>query len=223
MVFLQGKLGRTQHSAGHVFPRSFTKCSGSSPLYKKSIIVTIYGIGKIFTSSPLLECIIVIHFYFGTNLISVILVQAFLPKFQLRDNGCSCLFKIVWIPLVLQKFSPYRNGEFSLHRNKSGLQYAGNCPLSTLFQSELSSDQRYDLMSAFARTQFNSTTTSTKHPKTSPVATSSSLLHLWPADARSNWQLCAEWRKVLVRRWHLCCIGTACSTAGIPTSSCPRW
>ena len=64
----------------------------------------------------------VIHFYFGANLISVILVQAFfteiksLPKFLLRVDGCSCLFKMVWIPLVLPKFSPYRNGEFSLHR-----------------------------------------------------------------------------------------------------------
>ena len=39
-----------------------------------------------------------------------------LPKFQLKVDGCSCLFKIVWIPLALLKFSPYRNGEFSLYR-----------------------------------------------------------------------------------------------------------
>ena len=39
-----------------------------------------------------------------------------LPKFQLRVGGCSCLFKIVWIPLTLPKFSLYRNGEFSLYR-----------------------------------------------------------------------------------------------------------
>ena len=64
----------------------------------------------------------VIHFYFGADLISVISVQAFfteiksLPKFYLRVDGCSSLFKIVWIPLALPKFSPYRNGEFLLYR-----------------------------------------------------------------------------------------------------------
>ena len=64
----------------------------------------------------------VVHFYFGADLISVKSVQAFfteiksLPKFQLRVGGCSWSFKIVWIPLALPKFSPYRNGEFSLYR-----------------------------------------------------------------------------------------------------------
>ena len=64
----------------------------------------------------------VFHFYFGADLISVISVQAFFteikssPKFLLKVDGRSCLFKIVWIPLALPKFSPYRNGEFSLHR-----------------------------------------------------------------------------------------------------------
>ena len=54
----------------------------------------------------------VIHFYFGVDLISV---QAFftqitsLPKFLLRVDG-------FWIHLALPKFSPYRNGEFSLYR-----------------------------------------------------------------------------------------------------------
>ena len=68
------------------------------------------------------EMITVIHFYFGADLISVISVQGIfteiksLPKFQLRVDGCSCLFKIVWIPLALPKFSPYQNGEFSLYR-----------------------------------------------------------------------------------------------------------
>ena len=57
----------------------------------------------------------VIHFYFGADLISVISVQAFfteiksLPKFLLRVDG-------FWTPLALPKFSPYRNGEFSLYR-----------------------------------------------------------------------------------------------------------
>ena len=57
----------------------------------------------------------VIHFYFGADLISVISVQAFfteiksLPKFLVRVDG-------FWIILALPKFSPYRNGQFSLYR-----------------------------------------------------------------------------------------------------------
>ena len=39
-----------------------------------------------------------------------------LPKFQLRVDRCSCLFKCVLIPLAVPKFSPYQNGEFSLYR-----------------------------------------------------------------------------------------------------------
>ena len=60
--------------------------------------------------------------YFGAHLISIISVQAFfteiksLLKFQLRVDECSCLFKVVWIPLTLPKFSPYRTGVFSLYR-----------------------------------------------------------------------------------------------------------
>ena len=63
----------------------------------------------------------VIHFSFGADLISVISVQAFfteiksLPKFQLRVDECSCLFKVVWIPLTLPKFSPYQTCVFSLY------------------------------------------------------------------------------------------------------------
>ena len=57
--------------------------------------------------------LIVIHFYFGTDLISVISVQVYLikslPKFQLRVDG-------VWMPLALPNFSQHRNGEFSLYR-----------------------------------------------------------------------------------------------------------
>ena len=51
-----------------------------------------------------------------------------LPKFQLRVDECSCLFKVISIPLTLPKFSPYRTGIFSLSRktvrcrSKSGLQ-----------------------------------------------------------------------------------------------------
>ena len=40
----------------------------------------------------------------------------FYLKFQLRVDRCSCLRKIVWNPLALLNFSPYRNGEFSLFR-----------------------------------------------------------------------------------------------------------
>ena len=77
----------------------------------------------------------VIHFYFGAGLISVILVQGVftyinsLPKLQLRVDGCSWLFKFVWIPLVLPTLSVPKRWIFALlkivrYLNKSGLQLA---------------------------------------------------------------------------------------------------
>ena len=65
----------------------------------------------------------VVQFYFGADLISVIPVQAIfftsiksLPKFQCMVYGCGCLFKMVWTPLALPKFSPHRNSKFLLYR-----------------------------------------------------------------------------------------------------------
>ena len=83
------------------------------------------------------KCVYCNPLYFGADLISVISVQAFfteiksLPNYQLRVDGCSCLFKIVWIPLAQPKFSPYRNGEFSLYRKlyatKIKVDYSNMC------------------------------------------------------------------------------------------------
>ena len=36
-----------------------------------------------------------------------------LPKFQRMVSGCSCLFKVVWIPLVLPKFLRAKKANFS--------------------------------------------------------------------------------------------------------------
>ena len=85
------------------------------------------------------KLITVIHFYFDVDLISTTSVQAFftevksLPKFQLRIDECSCLFKVISIPLTLPKFSPCRTGIFSLSRkivrcrSKSGLVAVAAC------------------------------------------------------------------------------------------------
>ena len=77
----------------------------------------------------------VIHFYFGANLVSVFLVQEFftetksLPKFSSGLPDAAACSKWSGSPLALSKFSPYRNGEFSLYRKlyateiKGELQY----------------------------------------------------------------------------------------------------
>ena len=48
-----------------------------------------------------------------------------LPKFQLRVDG-------VWMPLALPKFSPHRNGEFSLYRKLYATEIKVDYSMQTL-------------------------------------------------------------------------------------------
>ena len=106
------------------------------------------GLGRSpWTALP--QLITVIHFYFGADLISVISVQAFLPKLNLYLNFYSGLtdsgplsqgWLILDPSLATEIFSVPKRRIFALpkivrYRNKSGLQYPlGKNSKSTLYK-----------------------------------------------------------------------------------------